>query len=751
MRLLKTLFFVIAGLAIASPSLEARHIIGGDITYRCLGNDRYEFTMKIYRDCNCTDCANFDAEAFIGIYRCDVGSTCQNLGQLSTFETIIVPLGNVRNIEAPDYPCLIPPNVCVEEGTYTWTAILPAGNTSYHISYQRCCRNITINNIVSPQSSGATYSIEITPLAQQLCNDSPTFNDFPPTVICANEPLSFDHSATDADGDQLIYEFCSPLLGGGNILTEPQVFSCAGAIPRPACPPPYDPVNFVVPNFTPLNPMGGAPIVTINPNTGIISGTPTLIGQFVVGVCVSEFRNGQLLSRVFRDFQFNVASCDPTVVADIDSDDLAPDQSFVVNSCGETSITFDNQSFQQAFIDEFEWRFDIGGEFVTNSVDWDPTFTFPDIGTYIGRLVLNPDTDCGDTARIFVNIFPDLEADFSYEYDTCVAGPVVFTDESMTGSCCLTEWDWDFGDGNSAAEQNPEHVYMDPGNIPVTLTVTDTNQCVESITQTIEYFPVPSLIVIAPSTFTGCAPADIFFDNLSFPIDTTYDIFWEFGDGGTSTAISPTHTYEDIGTFTVSVEIISPIGCETDTIFPDLITVLPAPLAGFSYTPDQPSNLAPEVQFMDESVDAINWLWDFGTGVNTLERNPTYAFPDTGMYLVQQVVVHPSGCTDTLLQIIDVVPEVRYFLPNAFTPNSDSVNDEYFGVGIMNGATNFQMNIFNRWGELIFETRDPDQGWNGKKMSTGGDAPQGVYVVTVSFKGPRGEDFNFNKMVTLIR
>ncbi|MEN0005640.1 MAG: PKD domain-containing protein, partial [Bacteroidota bacterium] len=736
---------------VAFHQARARHIIGGVITYECLGNDRYEFTMNIYRDCNCVECAQFDQQAWIGIYRCEEDGNCQNLGQLNTFETILVPLGNVRNIEAPDYPCLIPPNVCVEEGVYRWTATLPASDVSYHISYQRCCRNVTINNIINPQASGATYSIEITPLAQQLCNNSPEFNQFPPTVICANEPLNFDHSATDSDGDQLVYEFCSPLLGGGNILQEPAVYTCDGAIPRPACPPPYDQVSFSVPNFTALQPMAGDPIVSINPTTGLITGTPQLVGQYVVGVCVSEFRNGQLLSRVFRDFQFNVASCDPTVIADIDSDLIAPDQSYLINSCGETTITFDNQSFQEQFIDEFEWGFQIGPDFIRNSTDWDATYTFPDIGTYIGRLILNPDTECGDTARIFVNIFPDLAADFSYEYDTCVAGPVTFTDLSTTGSCCLTDWEWEFGDGNFSTEQNPEHEYRVPGNIPVTLTVTDTNQCVETTTKNIEYFPVPALIVIAPSTFVGCAPADIFFDNLSFPIDTTYDIFWEFGDGGIGTDISPTHTYEDVGVYTVSVAITSPIGCETDTTFNDLITVLPAPTAGFSYSPDMPSNLEPLVTFDDESMDAINWIWDFGTGVNSLERNPSYEFPDTGMYVVQQVVIHPSGCTDTLIRVIDVVPEIRYFLPNAFTPNNDSVNDEYLGVGFMLGSTNFEMAIFNRWGELIFETNNPDEGWNGKKLNTGGDAPQGVYVATVSFKGPRGEDFAFNKMVTLLR
>jgi len=738
------------GLLLGFTQVSARHIIGGEITYECLGNDQYEFTMLIYRDCNCTDCASFDPFAAVAVFNCNVGSDCAAFGQNDYFARIDAELLEINNVQAPDYPCLIPPNVCVEEGLYRFTLTLPNSPRSYHVSYQRCCRNVTINNIVNPESSGATYTVEVTPEAQDLCNSSPVFNDFPPTVICGGIPLVFDHSATDSDGDQLVYEFCAPLLGGGNILTEPGVFNCEGAIPTPSCPPPYNNLAFLVPNFTSGTPMGGNPVITIDPNTGIISGTPTFLGQYVVGVCVKEYRNGQLLSEVRRDFQFNVANCDPTVVAEIDADEIVGQQEFVVNSCGNNTVTFDNTSFQQSFIDEFEWSFDINGDTVTSN-EWDATISFPGEGTYEGQLILNPGTNCGDTALIFVNVFPAANADFSYVYDTCVAGPVTFTDLSSTGSCCLTDWSWNFGDSNSSTLRNPDHVYTIPGDIPVTLTVRDTNNCFDSETQIIEYFPVPALIVIAPSTFVGCVPEDIFFNNLSFPIDSTYDIAWDFGDGDFGTAISPLHTYDEAGTFTVSVSITSPIGCETDTVFNSLITMLPSPIAGFSYMPDRPSNIKPEVIFTDESFDASTWFWDFDTGATSTLASPSYIFPDTGVYEVAQIVTHPSGCQDTLIQIIDVNPEVRYNLPNAFTPNNDSTNDIFKGVGIMTGATNFRMTIWNRWGELVFETNNPDEGWNGLKNNTGKPSPNGVYPVVVTFTGPRGKQFEYKGVASLIR
>lgn len=741
-------------------ALLARHIIGGVITYECRGNGRYDFVMKIYRDCYCPPpCADFDPEAFIGVYRCN-GGNCDRLTQTNTFTRINVPIitSSIKRVEAPDYPCLIPPDICVQEAEYRFSLTLPVSTESYHISYQRCCRNITINNIVNPEDVGATYTVEITPEAQQLCNNSPVFNSFPPTVICADADFAFDHAATDKDGDQLVYEFCSPIQGGGggNIGLDPlYVASCIGAYPTPACPPPYDQVNFLTPNYSSVAPLGyvtgtNESILKINPNTGLITGRPQTLGQFVVGICVSEYRNGVLLSRIFRDFQFNVARCDAQVTAQVKADEEIDGKQFLINACGITDVYLENESYQRQFIKNFEWRFNINNT-VQVSNDWSPTITFPGVGQYQGQLFLNPGTDCGDTATVFVNLYPAINADFEYEYDTCVAGPVQFTDLSKSGGGDVTSWRWDFGDKDTSKVQNPSHLYKKPGNIPATLMVMDVNRCRDTITKTIPYFPVPNLIVIAPNAFTGCAPADIFFDNLSTPIDETYNISWDFGDGSTSTEISPTHTFQNPGTYTVSIGITSPIGCQTDTTFNQLINILPAPEAGFTFTPQEPSNLEPLVRFSDQSQRANRWLWDFGNGASAIVQNPTYTYRDTGMFVVTQIVTHPSGCRDTAQQVVDIRPEVRYHLPNAFTPNGDGLNEAYKGVGIMLGATNFSFTIWNRWGELIFETNDPDVGWNGKKNNSGVDSPNGVYVVVVTFNGPRGEPFQFKTFATLIR
>ncbi|HHM21513.1 MAG TPA: PKD domain-containing protein [Bacteroidetes bacterium] len=750
--------FVLLFLGLCLPlQVRAAHIIGGDMTYVCNGNGKYTFTLKLYRDCFSSG-ALFDSApggtlGTVTVYRGSSNTPFPVNGQ----STIILDPPVITNV-LPNLsnPCLDPPaNICVEEGVYVFELDLPVSSESYHIVYQRCCRNGTITNISNPEGTGETFYIELTAAAQGACNDSPVFNDFPPIVICAGEPIDFDHSATDPDGDVLVYELCRPFVGGGPDEMNPQ--SPGGVAPDPDLPPPYSSVSFVSP-FSYSNPMPANPALAIDPNTGLLTGLPGATGQYVVGVCVKEYRNGQLLSTVLRDFQFNVVQCEFNVFADIAEDDVVTLQGvqyYVVNACGINDVMFVNQSTQVSNINNVLWEFDIDGA-VESSTQWSPTISFPDTGTYFGRLFLNPGIGagaCTDTAFIEVNVFPGITADFEFGYDTCVAGPVVFTDLSVSGAGpnAIVSWEWSFADGNISDQQHPVHTYNVPGTFPVELTIRDENDCTGQATKVVNYFPVPPLLVVAPSELISCQPARIFFDNLSSPVDEHYDVQWGFGDGGSGTAISPFYTYEEVGTYSVTLSITSPLGCRIDTVWNDLITVLPSPTANFTFSPNQPSNLVPTVSFSDQSMGAVGWKWSFGDIGASIEQNPVFTFPDTGLQAIELVVFHQSGCTDTTVQYLDVIPEIRYFLPNAFTPNGDGFNDGFRGNGMMDGATGFHLSIWNRYGEMLFETTDPFEAWNGRKHNTGQLAPQGVYVVKVVYREPRGRLVELRGVATLVK
>ncbi len=722
--------------------IYANHIVGGEVTYTCLGNNEYEVIIKVYRDCASSG-SILNGVISLGIYT-------ENNGNYESYDIVSIALDggqdSIINIPPPEIPCvIIPDNICVEEGSYRKIITLPPSNKSYYLSYQRCCRNSTINNIYNPDDIGVSFMVEISPEAQQVCNDSPVFKDFPPTVICLNQPIKFDHSAIDIDGDQLVYEFCSPLIGGG-IGTIDQ---CLTSIPVPPCPPPYDPVPFILPTYTAIAPMGGNPTVTINPLTGLITGIPDIAGQFVVGVCVKEYRAGVLIGSIQRDFQFNVLDCAPAVAAAIEAP-LEMDGTYVYNTCGEGAITIGNESTYETSLNNFFWEFDIDGQTKIYE-DWNVNLSLPDTGVYHGQFILNSNELCSDTANIKVNVFPLVHADFDIDYDSCTAEAVVINDASFSDSESINRWHWDFGNGTIAEEQNAAILYDDLGTYPITLIVGDENNCFDTLVQSIDWFPEPPLILVEPNTFVGCPPANIQFDNLTTPIDESYQVTWDFGDGITTESINAVHQYEEVGTYTINVEITSPFGCITKRTYENWITITPEPIADFIYSPEEINSLNPTVEFQDISQYTESWFWNFNDESIAYTQNPSYVFKDTGYHQIQLIAINSNGCSDTLLQVVDVVPKVTYFLPNAFTPNGDGENDLFLGVGYFEGLYDFRMEIWNRWGELIYFADDPTKGWNGSKNNLGNLSPAGVYIVSIHYKEPRGQAINKKGKLTLLR
>ena len=740
-----------------NKNVYAAHIVGGEMTYICLGPDlnnpgsmRYEFSMIVYRDC-AGGGASFDglpnafADTHISVYRGDGNNFV--LVDVGGPEGAIMPGGpNITRIEGGvNNPCVvIPSDLCVEKGIYSFEQSFPIIDETYYLIYQRCCRNNTINNIIDPQDAGSTYTISISPKAQLECNTTPVYNSFPEILICVDEPLNFDHSATDIDGDQLVYRFCSPLSGG----------SMNQVAPDPESPPPFEEVIFQLPTYSANKPLGGSPEVTIDPFTGLITGTPNIQGQHVVAICVDEFRDGELLSTVQRDFQFNITVCENLVNASI-AGSVSSGETYFVTSCADTTVTIVNTSFDEANIDEYLWEFDIPGS--TQPLSWserDLTITFPAPGEYLGTMTLNPGQEgCSDEANVRVVISPPIFPDFSFEYDTCVADPVLFSDQTDISNLNIEGYLWDFGDGVTSNERDPSHQYEEPGDKLVSLTITDTLGCSETYQQTVTWFPAPPIIIIEPNTSVGCPPEIITFENLSRPIDTTYQIDWDFGDGQSTSGLNPSTTYNIPGTYTVTVDITSPIGCFISDTFPDLIFVDSLPIANFVVSPPRGvSNFAPEVEMTDLSFNTVFWDWKFAGGQDSsILKNPFYVFQDTGLQEVQLTVTSFFGCTDTLRQMVDVVPKVTFFMPNAFTPNKDGLNEVFEGVGVFRGIRNYKMGIWNRYGQLIYETTDINAGWNGRYQNNGKVSPNGVYVYRISFTGPRGELEQLEGYATLLK
>lgn len=695
------------------------HIVGGEIYYQCLGNNNYLVTLKIYRDCF-NGQAPFDNPASVGIY--DAAGNLVDTMSLNFPGSTILP--NTLNS-----PCFTPPaNVCVEEAIYTGIKNLPPIVGGYYLTYQRCCRNGTILNLINPGAVGSTYVAHIPSSTLATCNSSPYFNNFPPIFLCAGNPLNFDHSATDIDGDSLVYELCDPYDGASQAMPQP----------IPPAGPPYAFVPFNSP-YNGQNPMSANPALSINPQTGLLTGTPNMIGQWVVGVCVKEYRNGVLLSVNKRDFQFNVVNCPGLIVSSIPSQ-----QTF----CFGYTVNFLNNSYNAS---SYHWDFDDANATNDTSNLATPVYTYQDSGVYNVMLICNPGTPCADTGYTTFYIYPLLQPSFASPPGQCFVGNS-FNFTAGGNFLGNGTFNWDFGPNASpsiSTQQNPTGVTFNaPGTYAVMLTVSE-NGCTETYIDSVTVYPMPTADFNA-SPVMGCAPFEMHFSDSSIA-GTPISYLWNFGDGQTSAEASPVHTYQNPGVYTVTLTISTSNGCiSTDTFtVPNMITVLPIPTAGFTVDPLVTSIFTPEITVSDNSVNSIGCSYWFGNGSYASNTcNLTYSYSEPGTYEIMQVVSNEFGCTDTSYVTVEIKHEFRFWIPNAFTPNGDGLND-LFKPSVM-GVEEYKFMIFDRWGELIYKTSNPQAGWNGNYR--GDPCQEEVYVYRIVFRDlVEFKEHHYIGHVTLIR
>jgi gliding motility-associated-like protein len=542
----------------------ATHIVGGELYYSYLGGNQYQIQLTVYRDCF-NGIPPFDDPAYVGIW--DSNNNLIMEVPMSPNDSATVP--SIINSN-----CMLPPtNICVRVANYYATVTLPPIPGGYQLGYQRCCRNSTILNVVNPLGTGATFYATIP--GNTPNNSNPKFDALPPAFICSGYPFVFDHSASDADGDSLVYSICTPLDGA----------STSDPAPLPStAPPPFANISFQTP-FNISNLMGGTPL-TIDPQTGLLTATPNTIGQFVVGICVSEYRNGVLLSTSTRDYQINVVSCPQLVVSAL----LTPS----IN-CGSNTVQFTNFSQGAA-----TYLWDFGDPTVPNSTSTalNPSYTYPALGTYTVTLVAysNVNPLCTDTSIGIVNIYPDYVANFTASTNPC-SNTVVFNDSSNTASGATNNWQWNFGDNsNGATVTDPTHTFPGPGTYVVTLQATSSLGCVETITQnvtidsTVTFQPLltgnpngcegqtnnPLNITISSSNGTSFAPYQIAYTINGIPQPNIIT-------SGTSTNIPAPNT--TAGNYTISISGITSLSnpaCPASGTTSLNYTVAPTPTASIS-------------------------------------------------------------------------------------------------------------------------------------------------------------------------
>jgi len=450
--------------------LNATHIVGGEIYYDHLGGDQYQVTLKLYRDCDPNTNVNgtdYDALAVIGVFSGD--------GTFLFTHSLTFPGAQSVPIVL-DSPCLtLPPSLCVESALYTGVLTLPLTPDGYQLSYQRCCRTPAIVNVTNANDVGLTCTIRVPGQTVVASNSSPRFDQLPPVALCLGQPLSFDHSATDPDGDVLEYLLCTPFAGADPI----------NPIPAQPTAPPYAFIPWLAPTYSEGYPIDSDPAIAIDASTGQLTLTPSVQGSFVIGIMVREFRDGVLLTESRRDFMFKVVACDATV-----NSGIVPQQLF----CAGLTMNFGNASGGGQ-----TWFWDFGVAAVDNdtAVVATPSWTYVDQGVYTVTLIANPNTVCADTSTSVFQVFIAPEPLFTPPPAMCGSEPVTLVAEGTFSAEAALEWDLGAGgDPPYATGGQVVAEFTATGVHTVSLTATD-NGCTATYTADVTVYPQPEALFTA--------------------------------------------------------------------------------------------------------------------------------------------------------------------------------------------------------------------------------------------------------------
>jgi len=793
---------------------KATHIVGGEIMYQYLGSDYYEVTMYLFIDCyNGADGAiQADATAYFAVFDGNSKSL------LDGYPILVSRTGPVR-ITKVNYNCIksAPANACVDKYQYKTTMHLPPITGGYYISFQRCCRNNTISNIVNPENTGANYWTHV-PDARTLPNKKPNssafFKSLPPNFICTNTILKFDHSAIDLDGDSLAYDLFTPYYAADPNKNRPDNGS-QGYFDQP----PFRQLSFNS-GYTYDYPIDGNPGLTIDPEDGRIWMIPTKEGQYVVGIRVREYRKGVLISETKRDYQFNVGQCVVEMVAAFFSPKII---------CGFTH-RFDNKS-QGA--DRYHWDFGVNSTNADTSNRINPEFTFPTSGKYKVVLVTYKN-DCTDTFDYVVQVEAPIKPKIGADTLICVGNKAKFSSD-FTGD----SYRWNTGATTKSIMVGNQGLYWLDVTLrgctwrdSVYLTVDqnkvkgfgDTIYCTYDtfdrwLTSTPGFFNYrwntgsrldriqvdkKGDYIVSAVTVNGCPSSDTIFVEHYPPVvveieDTTvcknivvvFDakntdatrISWSTGDSGRyfKTAVH--------GQYHV---LVSRDKChDRDTFilnnFPDefelgnnlkfcsnIDTVLTInepfkyiswanEVPGKSYHLTKPgkivvfilnSNNCPESDSIYVSLfpnpglnlgadtvvcASINPVLNAGEGMEYYHWQDGFDQPireaiEAGEYWVE--VKDIQGCKSRDTVIIEKNPNLfpsQIYMPNAFTPDGNLLNDLYPDNKYHDIGTMYNLKLYNRWGEKIYEGFAPGMNWDG--TINGYQAAEGVYIYLISWIG----------------
>ena len=357
---------------------------------------------------------------------------------------------------------------------------------------------------------------------------------------------------------------------------------------------------------------------------------------------------------------------------------------------------------------------------------------------------------CSSTiANILVVVPPALSVTVNSDLGICAGHSGILTATPGGGTGGPYTYSWSNGVTTQSQSVTP------PSGVSfVNYVVTLKDGCSKPVTDTAVVIVYPlSTGQFTESSIKGCEPLTVNF-NATSNNGVTYT--WDFGDATSGSGASATHTYSKDGVYTALLTITTSQGCVTSITNTNHIKVYPLPHADFEAKRASFSSLYTLMNFTDLSTASISsWLWNFhdsasSSTISTVQ-NPIHSFSEVGFYNVELIVMNQFGCIDSTDQLIEIKDDFEFYAPNTFTPDGDGLNEVFLPVGVGYDLNSFQLFVFDRWGELIFQSNDHTKGWNGKAKNGPDIAPIGVYVWKVDLTDNRNNKHEYIGQVNLVK
>ncbi|MEO9022624.1 MAG: PKD domain-containing protein [Ginsengibacter sp.] len=321
------------------------------------------------------------------------------------------------------------------------------------------------------------------------------------------------------------------------------------------------------------------------------------------------------------------------------------------------------------------------------------------------------------------------------------------TSTSSSGNFNPNTFTWNFGDGTPpethSATPPVMHTYAGQGTYQVMLSIDDSDFCnsPKDTLKTVRLSPQVTALFDTPAN--GCVPYNAIFTNNSLG---GLNFLWDFGDGTTSTEENPTHLYPNVGNYVIKLTAFDSTSCNKLDSKSFNISVSPIPGASFRYTPIPPQeNMA--TSFTNQSIGATHYIWQFGDGDSSLEKNPQHIFNATGTFNVCLTAINDAGCSDDTCMQVQALIRPLVDVPSAFTPGKFGVNGSIRVAGF--GIKEMHWSIYNRWGQKIFETNSFKSSWDG--TFKGKLQPMDAYAYTLDVVFSDGTKARKTGDITLIR